>query len=131
LSMQDPVADMLTRIRNGQMAKHTEIKVGASKLKLAIAKVLKSEGYISDFKTYEQRDGIESIDIQLKYYEGRPVIDRIRRVSRPGLRIYKSCEELTLPHGFGILVMSTSKGVISHIEAKKLGIGGELLCEVA
>lgn len=129
--MQDPVADMLTRIRNGQQAKHQSISLISSNLKEAIAQVLKDEGYIVDFSVEALENNLKSLTLTLKYYQGRPVIDKIKRISRPGLRVYKSVKELTSVPGFGISILSTSKGVMTHIAAKNSGIGGEIICEVA
>ncbi len=129
--MHDPVADMLTRIRNSQQAKHQSVTLGASKLKEEIARVLKEEGYIVGYNVETQENNLKSMVIQLKYYQGRPVIERISRISRPGLRVYKSTKELSSIPGFGIAILSTSKGVMTHVAAKNEGIGGEILCEVA
>lgn len=131
VSMQDPIADMLTRIRNGQTAKHTEVRLSSSKIKVAIAKVLQDEGYISSFSEESLENNANSLVINLKYYQQRPVIERIKRISRPSLRVYKSCGDIKSVPGFGIEILSTSKGVMSHLKAKKLGLGGEVLCEVA
>jgi small subunit ribosomal protein S8 len=128
--MQDPIADMLTRIRNGQMANLSSVSVPMSKIKEKIAQVLKDEGYITDFDVHEV-DGKQVISIALKYYQGTAVIDRIKRISKPGLRKYISAKDLKAVSGFGIAILSTSKGVMSHVVAKKLGVGGEILCEVA
>ncbi len=129
--MHDPVADMLTRIRNGQQAKHQSVTLNSSKLKEEIARVLKEEGYILDFNIEPLENNLKSLTIRLKYYHGKPVIDRISRISRPGLRVYKSSKELTPIPGFGVAILSTSKGVMTHIAAKNNGLGGEVLCEVA
>lgn len=129
--MQDPVADMLTIIRNGQSAKHQQVKLPSSKLKEEIARVLQEEGYIEDYQIDILPNGFKFITINLKYYHGKPVIERIKRVSRPGLRIYKACNDLMHVPGFGIKILSTSKGVMTHVIAKKNGIGGEVICEVA
>lgn len=129
--MQDPIADMLTRIRNGQQAKHEQVTMSSSKLKAEIARVLKEEGFITDFVVRQNDKQHNEITIALKYYQDAPVIDRIKRVSRPGLRIYKNSKELHAVPGFGILILSTSKGVMPHTKAKKIGVGGEILCEVA
>jgi len=129
--MHDPVADMLTRIRNGQQAKHPSVTLNSSKLKEEIARVLKEEGYILDYSIDLLENNLKSIKIDLKYYHGKPVIDRILRISRPGLRIYKSSKDLRSIPGFGIAILSTSKGVMTHIAAKTNGVGGEVLCEVA
>jgi len=130
--MHDPVADMLTRIRNGQQAKHLNVSLNSSKLKEEIARVLKEEGYILDYDVQPLENNLKSITIQLKYYLGRPVIDRIKRISRPGLRVYKSSKELppSIP-GFGVAILTTSKGVMTHVAARNKGLGGEIICEVA
>ncbi|WP_202967571.1 30S ribosomal protein S8 [Legionella jamestowniensis] len=129
--MHDPVADMLTRIRNGQQAKHQSVTLNSSKLKEEIARVLKEEGYILDYNVQLLENNVKTITLQLKYYHGKPVIERILRISRPGLRIYKSFKELPSIPGFGVAILSTSKGVMTHIAAKRQGVGGEILCEVA
>ena len=129
--MQDPVADMLTRIRNGQQAKHEQVSMASSNLKIEIARVLKEEGYISDYSVEESSGNQKVLTITLKYFKGSPVIDRIQRISRPGLRVYRSSKELQPVPGFGIAILSTSKGVMTNIAAKQTGVGGELLCEVA
>ena len=131
MSMQDPVADMLTRIRNGQRAKHQQVKLGSSLLKEQIAKVLKEEGYISDYSIDVLENNSKSMTVSLKYFQGRAVIEHIKRISRPGLRVYKSVKDLTAIPGFGVAILSTSRGVMTHIAAKKQGIGGEVICEVA
>lgn len=128
--MHDPVADMLTRIRNGQQAKHQQVTLTSSTLKAQIAKVLKEEGYIADYQIDPDRSMMK-MTIQLKYYKDRPVIERIKRISRPGLRVYKSSQDLQAVPGFGIAIVSTSKGVMTHIAAKQNGVGGEVICEVA
>lgn len=131
MSMSDPIADMLTRIRNGQMAEKTVVKMPASKMKTAIASVLKDEGYIEGFSV-EANEGKPELCIDLKYYAGRPVIERIDRVSRPGLRIYRGCTELPrVMNGLGIAVISTSSGVMSDHRARARGVGGEVICYVA
>ncbi|HHI75749.1 MAG TPA: 30S ribosomal protein S8 [Gammaproteobacteria bacterium] len=131
MSMSDPIADMLTRIRNGQAANKPSVQMPASKKKLAIAKVLKDEGYITDYQSIEV-DGKPVLEIQLKYFQGRPVIEFIKRVSRPGLRIYKSRDELPrVRAGLGIAIVSTSKGVMTDREARKQGHGGEVIAYVA
>jgi small subunit ribosomal protein S8 len=129
--MHDPVADMLTRIRNGQQAKHLEVTMMSSKLKEEIARVLKDEGYISDYSVETESNGFKAINVRLKYYNGRPVIEKIKRISRPGLRIYKSVKELASVPGFGVAIISTSKGVMTHVKARSAGVGGEIICEVA
>ncbi len=131
MGMHDPVADMLTRIRNGQQAKHLEVTMMSSKLKEEIARVLKDEGYISDYSVETESNGFKAINVRLKYYNGRPVIEKIKRISRPGLRIYKSVKELASVPGFGVAIISTSKGVMTHVKARSAGVGGEIICEVA
>ena len=128
--MTDPIADMLTRIRNGLAAGKTEVNMPHSKLKVSIAAVLKSEGYISDYADAEV-DGKPALNVQLKYHQGKPVIDKMKRVSRPGLRIYKSNDELPkVMGGLGIAIVSTSQGVMTDRAARKAGHGGEVLCTV-
>lgn len=131
MSMTDPVADMLTRIRNGQMAEKLGVTMPSSKLKEAIAQVLKDEGYIEGFAV--RKDGGKSeLDIELKYYAGRPVIERIERVSRPGLRIYRGRQDLPkVMNGLGIAIVSTPKGVMTDRKARSVNVGGEVLCIVA
>ena len=131
MSMHDPVADMLTRIRNGQQAKHQQVKLISSNLKEQIAKVLKEEGYIADYFVESLDNNLKSMTVALKYYHGRPVIERMKRISRPGLRVYKSVKEFSSIPGFGIAIVSTSKGVMTHVNAKAMGVGGEVICEVA
>ena len=131
MSISDPIADMLTRIRNGQMVDKTEVTMPSSKLKVAIAKVLEDEGYIDGY-TVDANDGKPVLRIGLKYYAGRPVIEMIERVSRPGLRVYKNHE--TIPqvmNGLGIAIISTPKGEMTDRKARAAGIGGEVLCVVA
>jgi small subunit ribosomal protein S8 len=131
MSMTDPIADLLTRIRNGQTAGKTEVQIPASKLKTAVVKVLRDEGYIADF--HEDSDGGKPrLTIGLKYFEGRPVIDRLERVSRPGLRIYRGKDELPkVLGGMGTVIVSTPKGVMTDKQARSIGQGGEVLCIVA
>jgi small subunit ribosomal protein S8 len=131
MSMTDPIADMLTRIRNAQASEKTIVAMPCSKLKAAIAQVLKDEGYIEDFKV--SHDGPKStLEIGLKYYAGRPVIEKIERVSRPGLRIYKGSKEIpNVMNGLGIAIVSTSRGVMTDRKARSTGVGGEVLCIVA
>ncbi len=131
VSMQDPVADMLTRIRNGQQAKHQQITLVSSKFKEEIARVLKEEGYIEDYFVESLENNLKKMTIKLKYYHGKPVIELIRRISKPGLRVNKSHKELTSVPGFGVAILSTSKGIMTHLSAKAKGIGGEVICEVA
>jgi small subunit ribosomal protein S8 len=129
--MTDPIADMLTRIRNGQTAKKAQVSMPASSKKQAIAEVLKAQGYISDF-TVEDVDGKPVLSITLKYYDGKPVIERLDRVSRPGLRIYKGKDDLpSVQGGLGVAIVSTSKGVMSDRAARVAGEGGEVLCYVS
>lgn len=131
MSMTDPVADFLTRLRNGQASGKTEIVCPSSKVKLSIAKVLKDEGYIGDYAVASD-DGKPTLRVQLKYYEGRPVIDRLERVSRPGLRVYKGKDDLpTILGGFGVVIVSTSRGVMTGRQAREAGHGGEVLCIVS
>jgi len=130
MSMSDPIADMLTRIRNGQSAGKKSVKLPSSKLKVAIAKVLKDEGYVTDFKT-ETTGSHTEMTIELKYYQGVPVIEKVKRVSRPGLRIYKSKDELPkVLAGLGIAIVSTSNGVMTDRAARAIGHGGEVICTV-
>ncbi|MDQ2694327.1 MAG: 30S ribosomal protein S8 [Pseudomonadota bacterium] len=131
MSMTDPIADMLTRIRNAQMAAKAQVSMPASKIKLAIADVLKNEGYINDF-TVVEADNKKELTISLKYFEDKPVIETIRRVSRPGLRVYKGKDELPkVLGGLGIAIISTSNGVMTDRAAREAGYGGEVLCIVA
>ncbi len=131
MSMTDPIADMLTRIRNGQMTGRMDVGMPASSIKFEIARVLKEEGYIEDFVRREQ-DGKNELVVTLKYHNGRPVIDHIRRISRPGLRVYKRKDELPrVLGGLGIAIVSTPKGVMSDRAARSAGQGGEVLCIVS
>lgn len=128
--MTDPIADLLTRIRNAHHAEKISLTLPGSKVKAAIAKVLQDEGYIEGFDS-SQEDGKPSLTINLKYYEGTPVIERIQRVSKPGLRVYKSAEELPKVNGgLGIAIISTSKGIMTDRAARSAGVGGEVLCSV-
>lgn len=131
MSMSDPIADMLTRIRNAQRVNKNSVAMPSSKVKVAIAKVLKDEGYIDDFNV--EQDGAKAeLKIGLKYYVGRPVIERLVRVSRPGLRVYKGRDELpNVMNGLGVAIVSTPKGVMTDRKARATGIGGEVLCYVA
>jgi small subunit ribosomal protein S8 len=131
MSMTDPIADLLTRIRNAQLARKTEVQVTSSKLKQALVKVLKDEGYVAGFQV--SNDGPHpTLSIELKYFEGRPVIDRLERVSRPGLRIYRGKSELPkIQGGLGTAIVSTPKGVMTDKQARAIGQGGEVLCIVA
>jgi small subunit ribosomal protein S8 len=129
--MSDPIADMLTRIRNAQSVEKSTVKMPSSKVKLAIAAVLKDEGYIDDFAV-DANNGKPELQLGLKYYAGRPVIEKIERVSRPGLRIYKSSQELPkVMNGLGIAIISTSGGLMTDRKARANGVGGEVLCIVA
>ena len=131
MGMSDPIADMLTRIRNAQMVGQIEVKMPASKLKEAIAHVLKDEGYIEDFAVHAEGE-MQELRIGLKYYAGRPVIERIERVSRPGLRVYKGRHDIPrIMNGLGIAILSTSHGVMTDRKARATGVGGEVLCIVA
>lgn len=131
MSMTDPIADMLTRIRNAQMAEKVAVSMPSSKLKVSIAKVLKDEGYIDDFAVREN-GGKAQLDIALKYYAGRPVIERIERVSKPGLRVYKGTDDLPkVMNGLGVAIVSTPKGVMTDRRARASNVGGEVLCIVA
>ena len=131
MSMTDPIADMLIRIRNAQMVGHAEVVMPASKLKTSIAKVLKDEGYIDDFALRDA--GIrKELAIALKYYAGRPVIERLERVSKPGLRVYKGRNDIPrVMNGLGVAILSTSRGVMTDRKARADGVGGEVLCIVA
>ncbi|MBV0933846.1 30S ribosomal protein S8 [Marinobacterium weihaiense] len=129
MSMQDTLADMFTRIRNGHMAEKAHVAMPSSKQKVAIATVLKDEGYIADFAV--EGDVKPVLSVELKYFEGKPVIEEIKRVSRPSLRIYKNAAELPkVADGLGIAIISTSKGVMTDRAARKAGIGGEVICTV-
>jgi small subunit ribosomal protein S8 len=129
--MSDPIADMLTRIRNAQQAQKARVSMPSSKLKVAIARVLKDEGYIESYAVHEN-GGKAELDVELKYYAGRPVIERIERVSRPGLRIYKGSNELPrVMNGLGVAIVSTPKGVMTDRAARASRVGGEVLCVVA
>ena len=131
MSMTDPIADMLTRIRNAQMVEKASVTMPSSKLKVSIAKVLKDEGYIDDFAVRDNA-GKAELDIALKYYAGRPVIERIERVSRPGLRVYRGREAIpAVMNGLGVAIVTTPKGVMTDRKARASGIGGEVLCYVA
>jgi small subunit ribosomal protein S8 len=131
MSMTDPIADMLTRIRNAQLAEKATAQMPASKVKLAIAKVLKDEGYIEGF-TVVGDEAKPQLEIALKYYAGRPVIEKIERVSKPGLRIYKGKDDIPrVMNGLGIAIVSTSHGVMTDRKARATGVGGEVLCIVA
>jgi small subunit ribosomal protein S8 len=129
--MTDPIADMLTRIRNAQQAKKSEVSMPSSKVKLNIAKVLEDEGYIAATKVVDV-DGKSTLTLSLKYYEGKPVISQIDCVSRPGLRVYKAANDIPkIIGGLGVAIVSTSKGVMADRKARALGQGGEILCAVS
>ena len=131
MSMSDPIADMLTRIRNAQSVEKPVVSMPSSKLKVAIAQVLKDEGYIDGFAV--KAEGVKAeLEISLKYYAGRPVIERIERVSRPGLRIYRGRDAIpTVMNGLGVAIVTTPKGVMTDRKARATGVGGEVLCYVA
>ena len=129
MSLQDPIADMLTRVRNAQKASKVNVKMPASKQKSRIAAVLKDQGYISDFQVSD--DKLKQLVIELKYFQGRPVIEEVKRISRPGLRIFRSKDELpSINGGLGIAIISTSKGVMTDAKARAAGFGGEVICSV-
>ena len=131
MSMSDPVADMLTRIRNAQLSEKQSVAMPSSKLKVAIAKVLKDEGYIDDVAVRGEANRA-ILEISLKYYAGKPVIEKIERVSRPGLRIYRPSGDIPrVMNGLGVAIVSTSRGVMTDRKARGLGVGGEVLCIVA
>ena len=131
MSMSDPIADMLTRIRNAQLVQKAVVLMPSSKVKVAIAQVLQDEGYIDGFKV--KVDGAKSVlEVVLKYYAGKPVIERIERVSRPGLRVYKGCGAIPqVMNGLGVAIVTTPKGVMTDRKARQTGVGGEVLCYVA
>ncbi|MGD8911568.1 MAG: 30S ribosomal protein S8 [Candidatus Thiodiazotropha sp.] len=131
MSMSDPIADMLTRIRNGQAAKKTKVELPSSKLKLSIANLLKNEGFLQEVSINSEATK-PTLVLELRYYQGRPVIDLIKRVSRPGLRVYKGKDELPkVRGGLGVAIISTSKGVMSDRAARETGQGGEVIAYVA
>ena len=131
MSMSDPIADMLTRIRNGLHASKREVSMPTSNVKEAIANVLKEQGYVTDFQVAEGADSKKTMNISLKYYQGRPVIEEINRVSKPGRRVYKSANDIPLVHGgLGVAIVSTSKGIMTGKAAKSAGTGGEVVCTV-
>lgn len=131
MSMTDPIADMLTRIRNGQKARKVSVSMPSSSAKAAVARVLKDEGYITDFSTAED-GGKAELTVELKYFEGRPVIEHIARVSKPGLRIYRGRQSLPkVQGGLGVAIVSTSAGVMSDRQAREQGVGGEVICVVS
>lgn len=131
MSMSDPVADLLTRIRNGQQAKKESVTAPASNMRENLLGVLEREGYIRSFERYNVRTGIDEIKIELKYYDGEPVIREINRVSRPGCRVYSKIKDLPkVYNGLGIAILSTPRGVMSDAEAREANVGGEILCQV-
>jgi small subunit ribosomal protein S8 len=131
MALNDPIGDMLTRIRNGQSAFKSKVKTPASKLRESVLEVLKKEGFIKGFERINIRKGIDEIIIELKYYEGQPVISEVYRVSKPGRRVYAGVERLPkVYNGLGISILSTSKGVMSDHEARKANVGGEVICKV-
>ncbi len=131
MSMSDPVSDMLTRIRNGQKARKVSVSMPASTVKVAVASVLKDEGYITDFAASGE-GATKTLSVELKYFEGAPVIEKVQRVSKPGLRIYRGKDDLPkVLGGLGIAIVSTSAGVMSDRQARKQGIGGEVICVVS
>jgi small subunit ribosomal protein S8 len=131
MSMSDPIADLLTRIRNAQMVAKASVSIPSSKLKVAIAQVLKDEGYIDSF-VVKADAGTPELEISLKYYAGRPVIERLERVSRPGLRVYKGKDSIPqVMNGLGVAIVTTPKGVMTDRKARATGVGGEVLCYVA
>ncbi len=132
MSLTDPISDMLTRIRNGQKAKKVKVSMPASTLKVSIAKVLEAEGYLDGIATEDEENNKRTLTLTLRYYEGQPVIERIERASRPGLRIYSRASELpTVQGGLGVVIVSTSNGVMTDREARAQGRGGEVLCFVS
>lgn len=131
MTMSDPLGDMLTRIRNGQSARKDVVSSPASRFRSNVLDVLKREGYIRDYSSIEKRPGIYELQIQLKYHEGQPVISEIKRVSRPGRRVYSKIKDLSrVYNGLGIAILSTPRGVMSDLEAREAKVGGEVLCQV-
>lgn len=131
MTMTDPISDMLTRIRNGQKARKLSVAMPASKAKAAVAKVLKDEGYVADYAV-DGEGSAQTLTVELKYYKGEPVIDSIKRVSKPGLRIYRGKEELPkVLGGLGVAIVSTSAGVMSDRQAREKGVGGEVICVIS
>jgi small subunit ribosomal protein S8 len=131
MTMTDPISDMLTRIRNGQKARKISVAMPASKAKVAVAKVLKDEGYVADY-ALDGEGAAQTLTVELKYYKGEPVIDSIKRVSKPGLRIYRGKEELPkVLGGLGVAIVSTSAGVMSDRQAREKGVGGEVICVIS
>jgi len=131
MSMSDPLGDMITRIRNGQTARKAVVSSPASRLRMNVLEVLKREGYIRDYSSVQVREGIAELKIELKYYEGDPVISEIKRVSTPGRRVYSGIKDMAkVYNGLGIAILSTPRGVLSDNEARVANVGGEVLCEV-
>jgi small subunit ribosomal protein S8 len=131
MSMSDPVADLLTRIRNGQRAKKSAINTPSSKLRTSVLEVLKREGYIRNYTSENIRKGVDEIIVELKYYDGEPVIKEINRISSPGCRVYSKIKDLPrIYNGLGIAILSTPRGVMSDAEARVANVGGEILCHV-
>lgn len=129
--MQDPVSDMITRIKNAQMANFSQVNMPSSKMKEAIAQVLKEQGYIADFKT-DASENIKTLSVKLKYFNGKPVIENIKRVSRPGLRVYKQHNDIpVVKGGLGVAIVSTSKGLMTGRQAANQSLGGEIICLVS
>ena len=132
MSITDPLADLLTRVRNGQSANKTTVSMPSSKLKVSVCRVLKQEGYIEDYSVKATENNKSVLDIALKYYQGQPVIESIQRVSKPGRRVYKGADELPkVLGGFGVAIISTSRGLMTDKEAREGGHGGEVLCTVS
>ncbi len=131
MTMQDPIADLLTRLRNAQNAGLKEIVMPCSTRKVSVVQVLKDEGYIEEFNVVAEQDGKSTLSIKLRYHEGRPVIEQIKRISRPGLRQYKGKDDIpVINSGLGIIIVSTNKGLMTDRAARAAGIGGELICSV-
>jgi small subunit ribosomal protein S8 len=129
MTMQDPIADLLTRVRNAQAASHEMVAMPCSKIKVAICEVLKEEGFIGEFSV--DQEAKPTLNVALRYHEGRPVIEEIKRISRPGLRVYKACNELpNVRGGLGVAIVSTNRGVMTNRTARAQGMGGEVLCTV-
>ena len=132
MSITDPLADLLTRVRNGQSANKTQVSMPSSKLKVSVCRVLKQEGYIEDYAVKETENNKSVLDVSLKYYQGQPVIESIQRVSKPGRRVYKGASDLPkVLGGFGVAIISTSSGLMTDKEAREGGHGGEVLCTVS
>lgn len=131
MTLSDPLGDMLTRIRNAQMRSHSKVVTPASNLRLSVLEVLKNEGYIRSYTEVEYADGKKDIEIELKYFDNMPVIREIKRVSKPGRRVYASVRDIpTVSNGLGVSIVSTSRGVMSDADAREANVGGEVLCQV-